>query len=384
MTDLSTRPDSVTSPEMVRWAFRTILGHHVVSDDVVRRHQQAFPRFDQLCEALKDSNEFAVLYGPRSAPQPPGRADASDADLRTIITSLYRAYLHRAPDAVGLAHNLALLKQMNGLSGVGDLATVFEKSTERALHDLLATCMRWITSSNGQAEEFEGRPIISLGSHCAPSMMLKKNELKHFSGPFDWIFSTPAMVRHCMTDRFRTFLNPKYHLPANRINETGGFDEVADHAYYRDHFSTPGLVFNHRDITRPEVLQYYRRCVARFSQMLKDRQPVYFLQCVVAGHHDYDACIEEFRATADLLKDVAPEASLAMFYIRLKGGIMPELRVLDERDNHRLFQLDSVSVLGALDFHEQIDQVCLMRALRWHARTRSPAVIDALQEVLPH
>jgi FkbM family methyltransferase len=60
------RPDSPTTPEMVRWAFHTILGHYVVSDEIVGSHQALFPRFRDLCEGLKNSNEFATSYGPRS------------------------------------------------------------------------------------------------------------------------------------------------------------------------------------------------------------------------------------------------------------------------------------------------------------------------------
>ncbi|MBC7432363.1 MAG: hypothetical protein H7345_09885 [Rubritepida sp.] len=368
MTETSIRPDSPTSAEMVRWAFRTILGHHGVSADVVRFHQQAFPRFDQLCEGLKDSNEFAATYGPRAdRPAPPPSA-AVEADLRTAITSLYRAYLHREPDASGMADNLAVLRQMGGLAGVGHLASVFEQSTERALHDHLPACMRWITSGNGQPDEFNGRPVISLGSHCAPAMILKKNGLKQFSTPFDWIFSTPAMVRDCLRDQFRTLLSTRHHRPVTRLDADGVLEAVSAHTLYNERYGIVDPVFNHRDITRPEVLAYYRRCAARFLKVLRGGGPVTFLQCVIEASHGEAACREEFRATAALLRQMAPQASLAMFHLRLKGGIMPGLAVLEEDGPHLLFQLDTVSVLGALDFHEQIDQIGLMRGLRWHAR----------------
>ncbi len=66
LTDQNLRPDSATTPEMVRWAFHTILGHYSVSDHVVEVHQRIFPTFHQLCEGIKDSAEFAATYGPRS------------------------------------------------------------------------------------------------------------------------------------------------------------------------------------------------------------------------------------------------------------------------------------------------------------------------------
>ena len=151
---------------------------------------------------------------------------------------------------------------------------------------------------------------------------------------------------------------------------------MSEHTLYQKRHAFADPVFNHRDITRPEVLAYYRRCVARFLRIMRSGTPVIFLQCVIEASHDEAACREEFAATAALLRRMAPQSSLAMFHIRLKGGIMPALRVLEEDGPHRLFQIDTVSVLGALDFHEQIDQIALMRALRWHARTPSQPPAD--------
>lgn len=77
MTEAPIRPDSPTTPEMVRWAFLTILGHHVVSDPVIEAHQRVFPRFKELCEGIKDSEEFARVYGPRSGQVLLGTAELS-------------------------------------------------------------------------------------------------------------------------------------------------------------------------------------------------------------------------------------------------------------------------------------------------------------------
>ena len=73
-------PDSLTTPEMVRWAFHTILGHYTVSDDVVMRHQQVFPHYQELCEGLKNSTEFAETYGPRS-----GQVLLGTAELALLV-----------------------------------------------------------------------------------------------------------------------------------------------------------------------------------------------------------------------------------------------------------------------------------------------------------
>ena len=59
------RPDSPTTPEMVRWAFLTILGRPIEDEEGIRQHQQLFPTLRLLCEGLKDSVEFSLVFGPR-------------------------------------------------------------------------------------------------------------------------------------------------------------------------------------------------------------------------------------------------------------------------------------------------------------------------------
>lgn len=106
---------------MVRWAFATILGHHVVPDEVVLSHQQAFPSFAALCDGLRDCDEFTANYAARSAQL--GTTTIGLAQQK-VVASLYRTYRQREPEPRELADTLALLEQMGGLDGVGDLAVV--------------------------------------------------------------------------------------------------------------------------------------------------------------------------------------------------------------------------------------------------------------------
>ena len=47
--------------------------------------------------------------------------------------------------------------------------------------------------------------IIPIGSDCGVAELLKKYNLRNASYPFDWIFSTPVMIQHCINDDFKTF-----------------------------------------------------------------------------------------------------------------------------------------------------------------------------------
>lgn len=47
---------------------------------------------------------------------------------------------------------------------------------------------------------------VSFGANCYTSAFMKRWSLKTYSGPFDWIFSTPWMVSYCIEDNFSSSL----------------------------------------------------------------------------------------------------------------------------------------------------------------------------------
>ena len=73
--------------------------------------------------------------------------------------------------------------------------------------------------------------IISLGVFCYPAWVIKQLGLKRRSYPFDWIFSTPAMVLDILRDDFARFLDASNY----RLNPPEGREEgVSEHLHYRD------------------------------------------------------------------------------------------------------------------------------------------------------
>ena len=117
-------PDSPTSPEMVRWAFLAILGRPADTDYVVEFHQRIFPRFEDLCNGLKDSQEFAMLRAARAAELSVLMPELSDPALKTVAASLCHAMLGRGPDDGEMTTCLVALRQVGGLAGVGRLAAI--------------------------------------------------------------------------------------------------------------------------------------------------------------------------------------------------------------------------------------------------------------------
>ena len=111
--------------------------------------------------------------------------------------------------------------------------------------------------------------VCSLGPRCHTACLLKQNNLKKASYPFDWIFSNMDMVLHCLEDDFTIFLDNSYFT----INDYNSSSQ--QHSYYCK--SPSDHVFNHRNPLRDNDYNYYVRCVTRFKDLLKKQEPKMFI-----------------------------------------------------------------------------------------------------------
>jgi len=92
---------------------------------------------------------------------------------------------------------------------------------------------------------------------------MKDHGLRRYAGPFDWIFSNPEMVAHCVEDDFRRFLDRDQHVVA-----LGQGKGTATHRFYGA-VVKHGVIFNHHDpVHNPEDHAYFVRCVERFRTVL--------------------------------------------------------------------------------------------------------------------
>lgn len=107
--------------------------------------------------------------------------------------------------------------------------------------------------------------FVSLGQNCSTSWYLKQLGLKKESFPFDWIFSSPEIIRHCINDNFDRFLDKKliYQHPSGNS---------AGHQYYHS------KMFNHRNpLKSNEDYLYYDRCCERFLRLMGDSSNIVYV-----------------------------------------------------------------------------------------------------------
>lgn len=125
--------------------------------------------------------------------------------------------------------------------------------------------------------------ICSIGSFCQSSKLLQRLGLKEESYPFDWILSNSEMVKHCIEDDFKCFLDKSQYtfIPTSAYTH-----KVCGHSYYSEvvdftNENVPGGVFMHHDLAQDENdYAYFARCVDRFRDLIaSDKQKVFIYFC---------------------------------------------------------------------------------------------------------
>jgi len=281
-------------------------------------------------------------------------------DTLGFVTDLYGSILGRASDERGLARHLDTLGRFPTFADARDMLASFINS-EEAQQRREAWRDRPDPASDTRPPV---RALLSLGTHCLTSMMLKTYGLKRFSGPFDWIFSSPRMIAHCIEDDFRTFLDPDQYewVPPEKRHPPNA--NICEHRFYRDRFGVRRM-FNHHDVTQPETHAYLRRCVDRFRQSIRADHRTLLIMLAPAHEAEQEdflrlcAALEPFEAAELMVVRMASE----------HGRFGATL--LMEQGRHRLHDLHLTGGSGQLAFPEPRD-AAMFRYMLDHYRFDLP------------
>ena len=156
--------------------------------------------------------------------------------------------------------------------------------------------MQLVNNRRHQQRPFDR--AASLGTSCYSAWLLQKLGLRRVAFPFDWIFSTPDMVSHILEDRFLSFLDPAHIRPSLRTErDVAGTSRVCRHSLYHESFGVD-WVFNHHDLSIPEIAAAYRRRVDRFVLALADDRKTLLLM-INAGAGTTQGSFERLCAAVD-------------------------------------------------------------------------------------
>lgn len=133
--------------------------------------------------------------------------------------------------------------------------------------------------------EVQPTKIFSLGFRCTSAAILKRLNLKNESFPFDWLISRLSVIKDCITNNFKEFINIQNY--ENRHTNTYEMADSNKHfvcdeylkinKYYQPEELMQAensykyyLAMNHHDICEPHGNDYYNRCIKRFNELLTE------------------------------------------------------------------------------------------------------------------
>lgn len=199
--------------------------------------------------------------------------------------------------------------------------------------------------------------VLSAGAQCLTSTMLKANDLKRYSGPFDWIFSNLRMVSDCIEDDFSVFLDRRHLKPVPAEQRHRNDSCFADHDHYRRRYDL-ATMFNHYDPVSADGYAYLERCVARFRAALRSDRP--HLLLAIAERHQGGLFGFDRLCTA-----LEPYPSIeALVLISPETRQAQGLELWEDRGRHRLIRLHTPSPVAGIHFEAEADNRFLGETLR--------------------
>lgn len=106
--------------------------------------------------------------------------------------------------------------------------------------------------------------IISIGEFCATANLLKENNIRKESFPFDWIFSNLLFIKECLQTNFKPF-----HYCIEK--------QIQDYPSKYENVVFTNVGFPHRDMKSEETKHYYNKRIKAFYKALKSDFPKIFI-----------------------------------------------------------------------------------------------------------
>lgn len=196
--------------------------------------------------------------------------------------------------------------------------------------------------------------FVSVGPRCITAMTLKHVGVRTVAYPFDWIFCSPKIVKHCIKTHFSYFLDPKYIETIK--------DDASDHTYYKAFLpNNAGPIFNHHDMADEGVRSCFVRRCARFMRLYTDRSKRMWLVFIVQNDEESERT-REFNEICDFSRFVASDAA----HVRVLTMIL--VKTPDVKPYH-LYETNE-SHISYVVYYDELDNLADVNAiLMRHVKT---------------
>ena len=190
--------------------------------------------------------------------------------------------------------------------------------------------------------------FISIGPNCFTADLLKVHNLRTESYPFDYIFSSLEIVKHCINNKFNIFLDKKYYTE-------GTSNESTRHSFYCNFLNTPlliqhyikqnncskdykpssGNLFNHHNLIddNGNYEKFKRRC-ERLLNLIENNEKIVFIY--------YNGYTNDFNDIIDFYNTFSYNKNIYIVGIFQNNY---EKKMLYENINCKIYQNYDVSII---------------------------------------
>jgi len=244
----------------------------------------------------------------------------------------------------------------------------------------------WKAHSNIFAPAWKNQTFsmaISLGNFCHAANTIRDLHLRAFSGPFDWIFSSPEAAAHMISDKFQIFLDRQYFRSTPLEERQWPNENLCDHEFYRQHYGIR-FMFNHHDVTQEKDYAFFQRCVERTMHAIQVQQAPLF---ILVTHDSFD--INRFKPIQEALSQYS--ANFGLLIVRfLADNAKPSNPLVQAMpvtlfhdDNLLALELRTSSRSNGLHFSDPKDEDEFSRLLRtFKVQEHRPKLNEASEEAL--
>ena len=197
--------------------------------------------------------------------------------------------------------------------------------------------------------------VCSLGFNCHAAQILKSNNLKKASYPFDWIMSNLDVIKHCIEDDFRIFLDKRCYVDLGREDRCG-------HSIYCDN-----TFVHHNPLYKQEDYDYFVRCVNRFKELLNTNRQKLFIISIINGEHNVGDKLSEkikndFIELNNVLRNKTSNYKLLLIVNYPNKQI--NNHIFTEIDELTILEIDTISSNNGTNFWYDQDDIFLFELIK--------------------
>jgi hypothetical protein len=181
--------------------------------------------------------------------------------------------------------------------------------------------------------------FISIGPYCSSADILNNNGLRNSAYPFDYIFSSLEMVKHCINDRFNIFLDKNYYKYCS-VNSSSHlfYSKFIDTEILRKHHiahNVPDIannlinreIFLHHNLLNNDVyLSFVRKC-NRLLNLIDNNNKIIFIY--------YNCYTNDFNDILDFYNNFSNNKNIYVVGIFENSN---DKKMLFENSNCKIYQ----------------------------------------------